>query len=268
MSNSREDRPVGPGPLGLLWGVVARPRRALSTIVAECRRSWWIPAALILVLSLGYVLSTGPIRTRQTREAMEAAQEQMAERMGEQLSAEDLERAQSITASPLITVVFPAASSLIGRVVGWLIWAGALYLASMALGGRSEFRQIFPVTVWAGLPYALRSVVQTIYVLGTGRLITNPGLSGLLQRTSPDSAAEAIASSPGTGQLVLTALLARVDVFLVWHLILLVIAVGAASQLSKRKSVLVTLGVWAVLTLLSLIPSLVAGLFSASQMAM
>ncbi len=264
MSEATSEGTERPGLLHLAWGIVARPRRALTLIGERRRRSWWLPALLILLLATAPVVASGPIRTRQVREEMRAAQEEMADRMGDQLSEEDLERAQSITASPMITVVFPAVSRAVGQVAGWLIWAAALYLASMALGGRSSFGQIFPVTVWAGLPYALRGLIQTVYVLASGQLIANPGLSGLVRSDRP--AADMIASPPGTGERLLSALLGRVDLFTIWHLILLMVAVAAVTHLARRKSVLVTLGVWVLLTALSLIPTLIGGFFTATRM--
>jgi len=249
----------------LLWGVIRHPGETLTTIAERARRSWWLPAVLIVLLTVVLAVASAPIISRDTREEMRAAQEEMAERMGEELSEEDLERAQAITASPLITIVFPAVSGVLGQLVGWVIWAAALYLASMALGGRSNFGQIFPVTVWSSFPYTVRSLLQTIYILSSNQLIENPGLSGLLGEHS--SAADLIASPPGTGEILLTGFLSRIDIFLVWHLILLVIAVGAAARLSRRKSILVTLVVWVLLTGLSLIPSLLAGLFTASTIA-
>ena len=264
MSDASTEASERPGLLRLTWCVIARPRRALTLIGERGRRTWWLPALLILTLATAPTVASGPIRTRQLREEMRAAQEEMASRMGDQLSEEDLERAQSITASPMITVVFPAVSRAVGQVAGWLIWAAALYLASMALGGRSSFGQMFPVTVWAGLPYALRGLIQTIYVLTSGQLIAHPGLSGLVQPER--SVAEVIGSPPGTGQRLLSALLGRVDLFMIWHMILLVVAVAAVTRLSRRKSLWVTLGVWILLTAVSLIPTLIGGFFTAARM--
>jgi hypothetical protein len=260
MSEAATDSTQRRGLLRLVWGIIAHPRSTLTYVSERGRRTWWLPALLILLLTIAFVAASGPIRTRQARQEMRAAQEEMAKRLGQELSEEELERAQSITASPMITVVFPTAASAVGRVAGWLIWAGALYLASIALGGRGNFGQMFPVTVWSGLPYALRSLVQTIYVLVSSHLIENQGLSGLVQQDL--SAADAIASPPTTGQMLLSAFLARVDLYLVWHLVLLVIAVAAATRLSRRKSALVTLGVWILLTALSLVPTLIGGLFT------
>jgi hypothetical protein len=251
------------GFLRLLWGIIARPRATLMYVSERGRRTWWLPALLIVLLLAAPIVVSGPIRTRQMREEMRAAQEEMAERIGQQLSEEELERAQSITASPMITVVFPTVSRVAGQAAGWLIWAAVLYLASMALGGRSSFGQMFPVTVWSRLPYALRGLLQTIYILVSGQVIENPGLSGLAQPAP--SAAEIIATPPSTTERLLAAFLSHIDLFLIWHLILLVMAVAVASRLSRRKSALITLGMWIILTALSLVPTLAGGFFAASQ---
>jgi hypothetical protein len=213
---------------------------------------------LLIVLP---ILASGPLRTQQTREEMRTAQEEMARQMGEDVSEDQLERAMSMAASPLLTVVFPAVGSAVSRVVGWLVWAGALHLVSMLFGGRSTFKQMFPVVVWAWLPYALRGLLQTVYVLTSGQLISNPGLSGLVQ--NEQAIGEVVVAPPSPGRTLLVALLSRVDLFLIWNLVLLMIGVGVTTRLSRRKSVLVTLGVWVLLTALGLLPALIGSLFAA-----
>jgi hypothetical protein len=242
-------------------GIIVRPRATLAYVGERGKRTWWLPALVVVLLTVLPVLVSGPIRTGQTRQEMRVAQEEMAERMGEELSEEQLEQAMSMAASPLLTVVFPAVGSAVGRVVGWLVWAGMLYLAGMVFGGRSAFGQMLSVVVWAWLPYALRGLLQTVYVLLSGQLIVNPGLSGLVRSGPPVS--EAVLAPPSAGQTLLTTFLSRVDLFLVWNLILLVIGVEVTTHLSRRKATLVTLGVWVVLTGLSLLPALVGGLFAA-----
>ena len=67
---------------------------------------------------------------------------------------------------------------------------------------------------------------------------------------------------PGPGQMLLMAFLSRVDLFLVWNLVLLVIGVTVVTRLPRRKAILLTMGVWVLLTTLSLVPALVGGLFA------
>ena len=128
------------------------------------------------------------VRAKETREAVKATQEQMGERAGSGMSADQeaqMDQAMSIAASPLITVVFPSVAKVLGLVVGWLAWAGALYLAGTAMGGRSTFGQMFRTVMWTWIPFALRGLLQTVYILTSGQAISNPGLSGFVRSSQP-----------------------------------------------------------------------------------
>jgi len=251
------------GLFRLLWGMIARPRPTLEYLNQRGGRTWWVPALLALLLLILSIVVAAPITTRQTREAVQASQEQLRERMGTEMSAEQraqIERSMSVAASPLITTVCPAVTGVIGRVGGWLVWAGALYLAGMALGGRSTFGQMYRTVIWTWFPFVLRTLIQVVYILARGQLITNPGLSGLVGATQP--IAEMVSAPPDLGQMILRALLSKVDLFMVWNLVLVVIGVAVVTHLPRRKAVLATLGVWLLLTALGLLPVLVGGLFT------
>jgi len=263
MSEVNTTSPERRGLLRLLWGMVVRPRTTLEYLRVRGGRAWWLPALLAVLLVILPILVAAPITAQQSREAVAVAQEQWGEQRGVEMSAEEqaqMEQAMSIAASPLLTTVFPAAGSVVVLVVGWLVWAGALYLAGLALGGRSTFGQMFRMVVWTWLPYALRGLLQTVYILASGQIIANPGLSGLVQETRPIS--EIVVSPPSLDQTLLVAFLSRIDLFLVWSLILLVVGVTVTTRLPRRKAALVTLGVWLLLTALGLLPALVGGLFA------
>ena len=247
------------GILRLLWGIIIRPRATLEHLREHGPRTWWVPALLVVLLIVLPILVAAPIVVEQSREAILVTQEQLAERQGTELSAEQQAQMESMATSPLIIVAFPAVLGVVGQVVGWLAWAGVLYLAGIALGGRSTFGQMFRMVVWTWLPYALRGLLQTVSILASGQLIANPGLSGLVQDNRP--VAEVIAAPPSLDQMLLVAFLAKVDLFLVWNLILLVIGVTAVTRLPQRKATLATLGVWILLMALSLVPTLISGLF-------
>ena len=263
MSEEKAPAPERWRPPRLLWGMIVRPRATLEHLREHGRRTWWLPALLAVLLIVLPVVVAAPLAARQAREAFLAAQERMGERSGAEMSAQDqaqMEQAMSITASPLITTVFPAVGSVFGRVVGWLAWAGALYLAGLALGGRSSFGQMFRTVVWTWLPYVLRGLLQTVYILASGQLIAHPGLSGLVQEDRP--LGEMIVTPPSPGQTILASFLSQIDLFLVWNLILLLIGVMVVTRLPRRKATLLTLGVWVLMMALSLIPALVGGLFA------
>ena len=74
--------------------------------------------------------------------------------------------------------------------------------------------------------------------------------------------AEMVSAPPDMGQMFLKAFLSKVDLYLLWNLALMAIGVAVVTHLPRRKAVLVTLGVWLLLTALSLVPVLVSGLFA------
>lgn len=248
----------------LLWGILARPRATLETLNEHGGRTWWLPVLLGVLLTISPVVAQAPIQARQIREAVPVSAGQFGGQQEAELSPEEqeqLEQAQSIVASPLITVVFPAVAAALGRAVGWLIWAGALYLASTALGGRSTFGQMLRTVVWVWLPYAVRGLLQTIYVLASGQIIANPGLSGFVL-DSRGASDPTTFIRPSSGQILLASLLERVDIYLFWHLALLVAGVMVASRLPRRKALVVTLGMWVLFTLIGLIPPLIGVLLA------
>jgi hypothetical protein len=244
----------------LLWGMIVRPRKTLRYLNERGGSLWWLPALLAALMTVLPVVAGAPLAAEQAREAIVASQERMAEQQGMELSEEQQAQMEGLVASPLIIVVFPAIGAVLGVAIGWLTWSGILYLAGMAFGGRSTFGALLGVVVWTWLPYALRGLLQTAYILISGQLITHPGLSGLV--SSAPSVEEMIAAPPSLGQLALTSFLTQVDLFLFWRLALMAVGVVVVMRLPWRKAVPIVVGVWLLLTALGLVPTLIGGMFS------
>ncbi|MCX7855067.1 MAG: YIP1 family protein [Anaerolineae bacterium] len=246
------------GLLHLLWGIVARPRATFWYLNENGRRLWWLPALIAVVMVILPIVVGSPIRARLAREAVAEVQAQM----GEMLSAEQkqqMEQAQQIASSPLVITVFPSITGILGLVVGWLAWAGALYLVGMVVGGHASFGRLFRMVVWAWIPYALRGFLQTLYILFTGQLIAYPGLSGLVADNRP--VGEMLKAPLTTGQMLVSSFLGRIDLFLLWNLALLVVGTMVVTRLSGRKATALVLGIWLLFTLIALVPTLISGLF-------
>ncbi len=264
--------------LQLLWGIIARPRATFQHLNQEGRRLWWLMALLTAVLVILPLIVGAPIAARQAREAVMSIrglqvgvvrQEEPGVRVrvepAQELTPEQqqqMEQAMRYASSPLVITVFPAIGQVAGLIVGWLAWAGLLYLSGMVVGGHARFGDLFRMVVWAWVPYALRGLLQTLYILASGQLITNPGLSGLVavHRT----ASEGMMAPPSAGQIVASSILSRIDIFLFWNLALLVIGTVVVGRISGRKAAALVLGIWLVLTLLGLLPALVGLLVSRS----
>ncbi|MBC7226707.1 MAG: YIP1 family protein [Thermoflexales bacterium] len=256
--NEEVSQPQKMGLLRLLWGIVARPRATFRYLNENGRRLWWLPALIAVVMVILPIVVGSPIQARLAREAVAEIQAQMDEMLSPE-QRQQMEQAQQIAASPLVITVFPSITAVLGLVVGWLAWAGALYLVGMVAGGHASFGALFRMVVWAWIPYALRGFLQTLYILFTGQLIAHPGLSGLVADTR--SVGEMLQSPPTTGQLLASSFLSRVDLFLFWNLALLVVGTTVVTRLSGRKATALVLAIWLLFALIALVPTLISGLF-------
>ncbi len=240
---------ASPGFLGMVWGVIAKPRTTFATLRNGNGRTWILMAILGMILVTLPIVTSGPITTQQTRDQL---QEQLENQPGFASGGVDVEQATSIATSPILTTIVPAVLAAIGRVIGWLIWSGALFLLASMVGGRSSFLQMLQVVVWAWLPYALRSILQAIYIMATQTLIAHPGLSGFAGAPTPDPN-NPFGTMPSTGTAVLQTFLGQIDLYLFWNLALLVLGIVAVTKLSRRKSIGLVLIVWVLFMAVRLI---------------
>ena len=243
--------------LALFWGMIRKPRWTFENSTIRTSRSWILMAILSTVLLVLPIIAAAPITAEQARQAVQVGLESQGE-SGQALPPEMEGQISQFATNPLFTVVFPSVVALVFLWLGWLVWAGGLHLISTMVGGDSHFGQMWRTVVWSWLPFALRSLLQFVFILLTGQVIAYPGLSGLV--ADQRSVSEIIASPPSPGQLVLRSLLARIDLFLLWNLILLIVGVAVTARLSSRKAILITMGIWIVLTLLGILPTLLSGL--------
>jgi hypothetical protein len=139
------------------------------------------------------------------------------------------------------------AGGLVGITLGWLLRAIILWKTSAALGGRSTFAVIYRLSAWAAFPLILREVVQTAYTLATGTLPAGEGLASLM-------------SQPGhtLAPAVWVAILSRVDLFALWFLALLFLAVRVGTSLTRTRAALVVV-CYGVLALLPVIANTLLG---------
>lgn len=245
---------TSPNFLGMVWGVLAKPRTTFATLRQGNGRAWILMAILGIVLVTLPTIAQGPVTAQQAREQMQV---QFEDQPGFEESGVDVEQATSFATSPIFTIVVPSVFGIFGRIFSWLLWSGALYLLASMVGGRSSFLQMFQVVIWAWLPYALRSILQTIYIIATQTLIANPGLSGFVETPNFDPS-NPFNSMPGTGTVVLRTFLEQIDIYLFWYLVLLVLGITAVTKLSRRKSIGLVLIVWTVFMAVRLIGAAVS----------
>lgn len=225
-----------------ILSVLTHPGRIFGEIAAESRASWLTPMLVLSITALLVILVAGYLKTR-------------AAMMGEVQLPPDWQwwtpemqnnymQAQQATQGATFMYIIPLVGSWAALWLGWALVAGMLHLGSTLLGGRGSMQGALTIVAWASLPFAIRDLLRVIYMLSAGHAIGSPGLSGF-------------ATSAG----VAPQLLARLDIFLIWYIILLIIGFAIADGLSRGKAVF---GVVVVILLVLLaqagLGSLISGL--------
>jgi hypothetical protein len=206
-----------------------RPRETFARIVDYAGDCWLTPLLVISLAEIARVIAAGNVR------GLLAATGQITLPPGSEFWTPEQQaqfmQAQQAASSPVFLYVFPGIVALLGVWIGWVLMSALLHFLLTVLGGRSATRAALNVVAWASLPFAVRALIRAGYSFTTGTLITSPGLAGF----APTEA--------GAAGAFLGALLALVDVFVIWHLVLVVVGARQASGLSLQKvttSVLIT----------------------------
>ena len=206
-----------------------RPRRAYGEIVRLERPSWLTPLLILSLAALLPVLALGRVRQQAGAFGADSLPTDFQYYTAEQ-QAQFMQALES-TRSPTFLYLLPGVGAVAVVWIGWLITGGVLHLVSTILGGRSTSLAVLDIAAWAGLPFALRSVLRAGFILAAGRAIAGPGLAGFV-------------ASDSDGLLLFgRQLLATVDVYLIWHVALLGLGLAALGGLTRGKvwaSVVVT----------------------------
>ena len=187
-------------------------------MASESRGTWLTPMLILSITAILVVVVAGYLKTR-------------AAMMGEVPLPPDWQfwtpemqenymRAQQATQGPVFLYVIPMIGSLTSLWLGWLLLAALLHFGSTLLGGRGSMQSALNIVAWASLPFAVRDVLRIIFMLATGHAILSPGLSGFTSTTG-----------------FISHLLTRLDIFLLWHVILLIIGFAVTDGLPRAKAV-------------------------------
>lgn len=257
----------GPNVLTLLAQIWVRPRRTLAVVADGASWLWLAPLILALLLTWGRTLAAMPgVTAEQLAQNQATVAARLQDVPEEYRDALPEEATQVPEPSRVLVFWVPLALGVAGFLFGWLVRAAVLHVSSLAMGGRQSYGRIYRTAAWASFPLLLRDLVQTIYLAATGTVITGPGLSGLLTPTTQAlpvtmvdkvgvvvaSTTPVVTTSASPALTIPGILLGRIDLFSIWYVWLLGMAVLVAGKLSRGKAV----GVVVIYVVLSLLTSL------------
>ncbi len=210
----------------LFWDVLTAPRRAFEHLAQGPSRSWWLPALLALVLPIVQVAFSVDLLAEQARKSML-----------QQLSAMPPDQAEAARAAmtrlmqPAFILVTSFLSLVVALAVAWIFAMIILYFGIALLGRPVKAGVLWPAVAWSWLPLALRSVVQSAWVLYSGTLMVNQGLSFLVATGDPTQDSK----NP------LYMLASQVDLFNLWHLVLIYLLLRVVGKLGRGSAIFVLL---------------------------
>jgi hypothetical protein len=212
--------PSSPSSLALLIGIIDRPRATLSAVLAQPRWKWLMPAVICLAATALLLLVSAEGLSQQAAQQQAAALQAVEDQMQSMTEAQRAQMRQQMATftGPLALGLIGFATSAIGLLIGWLLGAGILFLGLSIAGEDVSYAPLVAAFSWTWLPFALRDLVSAGWTLATGLVRINPGLSYFV--ASGDSVADA--GNP------LWLLAGQVDLFWLWHLVLVYALVKAA----------------------------------------
>jgi Yip1 domain len=248
--NATISEPVKRFRFDWLTGVIFHPGRTFEQISAQTKSSWLVPILLLTITTIARVLVAGHLRQGIMLNAGPTLPPNFEYYSPEQ-QAQFMQAAQA-TSGPVFVYVFPLIVALLGIWIGWLLVGALLHLVVTLMGGRGDTGYSINLVAWASIPFAILDIIRTVTMLVTKQLIESPGLVGFAP-ASVDGSITYLAS-----------LLSLVNIFLIWHIILLIIGVRKGNGLSLGKAsggVIVTVGlVIAVQALISFLVGKLGGL--------
>lgn len=230
-----------------LLPLLFRPRATLAAIVEEDRPLWLTPIALLLLATVVQSLLAGSINA-----AARAGGELVLPPNFEFWTAEQqaqYQQAATATNNPTFNYVLPALGAVLGALFVWLLVSWLLHLVLTLLGGRGTSQGAINIVAWASLPFVLRAVVQIVAMLATDGLVAGGGLSGFAP------------AGEGSFNVFLASLLGQIDLYAIWHIVLVYLGARLSSRLPGVKTWLAVLIVFALVMALRALPDVVLARF-------
>lgn len=227
--------------------MIAAPGKALRRISEVNRRSWWLPAVLCIAAALLYLYVSLDYTVAE-------AQKQIEIQLGT-MPPDQVEAARPMMerfTSPAFIFGSAAVTSILGLFLAWGVAVAIFYFGAALAGPNVPLAKLWPATVWTWLPFALRGFLQSAWTLVSGKPILYPGLAFLV--ATGDTTADQ--TNP------LFAATAQMDLFALWHLLLVYLLFRVVARMGAVGSFILTLIYAAIALGLRVAPVFAAGAFT------
>lgn len=142
------------------------------------------------------------------------------------------------SSSTILTKALSALGSILSFMLTWLILGSIVNLLSISFGGQANTHLALVFAAWASIPIGVRAIMQILYALATTSSINAVGLSGFAPTTSTNAA------------IFLEKLLAQIDIYTIWQVILLAIGISVMTKLNNKKPIIVAISSMLIIILI------------------
>ena len=192
------------------------------------RSKWWLPVLITIVVGIGIALYTVPAFVAPMQ--ADVIREAVMERGGTEA---DVEQAMGFSGALILPI------ALIGVVILWLailfIAAGVAHLVMKMVGGKGRFRHARAVVAWSMLIAALGSLVQLPIMIAKKSMVVETGPTLFFKNLEPSDR--------------LFKFLSSFDIFIIWWMLVMLVALAIAYRVSKGKAAVAVAVLWILLIL-------------------
>jgi hypothetical protein len=250
MNSNIELKPESKKPdlhLKWLYEILIKPRSTFQAVNQEKKNAWLIPLAALSVLAILQAMVTAPIKRNMIQMGLTTPPNFQYYSPEQQTQ---FYNAQATQTSFLFLYVFPILFALLSIWLSWFLLSSILHLVLTLSGSHAPSLKSYYAVGWSMIPLGIRSLVQIIAMLATRSTINGAGLSGLFPADASGFTA------------YLAGFLGLIDVFFIWHAVVLIIGAHDFSGLSRKKVILATLGSIVIFMLIFAVPGFLKSILS------
>ena len=251
---------------------LVRPKRGFSAIGESAKWLWLVPLTLLVASAVAKGAVNTPLTIAEQQEVIEQqmsgfeaetteaegtrAEREKAEAEGEVVMPEetnvvtpDIETVSGI--ATVSAVVFAA----LGAIASIMLSALFFYVAAKVAAKELSYSAPLTVVGVMLIPQAIRNLVQTVYILVTGKALMHPGLGALV------APADAMQAPPAS-----YAVLSQIDLWVFWSLFILFGGLTSTLIGLEKKRAWTAFGVFVfVVFVMQAVPTFVTSAFRGSM---
>jgi hypothetical protein len=193
--------------------------------------SWALPLVIVLV----FIALTAVVTVISTKDIAMAKQEEILKERG--MSDEQIQQSKTFMTGPM-PIIFGAIGAIIVTGVILLVFALLINVLIPPLGGAGSFARVFSVVSHSALVQVPGNIIRLLLIILTKSIYATTSLAAFTPNLARNT--------------VIFQLLASLDLFVIWEMVLVALGIRITNDLKKNNAYLLVFGIWLGSVILSL----------------